>query len=109
MFAFLRLAFSKGNATMRCTYESKPFAVFLLILVLVGSAFSLEPRNKIRIGTVGALAPGAKGEVGEASLKGFIEAESQLTAEIVRQKTWQQLADQLADKALEVGVFQGQE
>jgi ABC-type phosphate/phosphonate transport system substrate-binding protein len=96
---------------MRFSCKSNSVVMFILIQFLSGSAFSLanEPRNKIRIGTIGAIAPGAKGEAGEASLKGFVQTESQLTAEIIRQQNWQQLADQLGDKKLEVGVFQGQE
>src|SRR5262245_17211210 len=82
-----------------------------LVIVFIGalSSFADNQRNSIRIGTIGALAPGGKGEAGEASLKEFIKTESQLTAEIVRQKSWQQLADELANKNLEVGVLQGHE
>jgi ABC-type phosphate/phosphonate transport system substrate-binding protein len=81
----------------------------VLVIAFIGalSSFADNQHNSIRIGTIGALASGGKGEAGESSLKEFIKTESQLAAEIVRQKSWQQLADDLANKNLEVGVFQG--
>jgi ABC-type phosphate/phosphonate transport system substrate-binding protein len=80
----------------------------LVIGGLLSGVVAQEPR-RLKIGTIGSLAPGGKGDAAESTLKDFIRSESNLAAEIVRQGSWQKLADQLADKTLQVGIFQGHE
>ncbi len=81
------------------------------LLILGGLACGLAAQQPavLKIGTVGPLAPGGKGNTAEATLKDFVRDESKLTAEVVRQDSWQKLADGLADKSIQVGIFSGSE
>lgn len=81
------------------------------LLILGGLACGLAAQQPavLKIGTVGPLAPGGKGVTAENTLKDFVRDDSNLTAEILRQDTWQKLADGLADKSLQVGIFSGSE
>jgi ABC-type phosphate/phosphonate transport system substrate-binding protein len=90
----------------------------LPLLVLL---FGLEPRaigqqakkiDALRIGTSGGLAineSGAKEEEARETLKTFIKDETGFDNEIIPQKDWRELADKLANKELNLGVFQGYE
>jgi ABC-type phosphate/phosphonate transport system substrate-binding protein len=93
------------------------------LLVLVLAAFLTIPAGAaraqqggldvLRIGTSGTMtgeAPGGpKEKSGMDTLKSFIKEETGLNNEIVRQKDWQELAEQLSGKKLQLGVFQGYE
>jgi ABC-type phosphate/phosphonate transport system substrate-binding protein len=67
--------------------------------------------ERLRIGTSGSLTAGTKEKEKGAleTLRGFIKTETGMNAEIGREKSWGALADKLARKELEVGVFQGYE
>lgn len=85
--------------------------ITVIMLFLIGgmlSGIAAQEPSKLKIGTIGPLAPGGKGDAA-TSLKEFVLAESNLAAEIERQGSWEKLADQLADKKLQVGIFQGHE
>ena len=43
------------------------------------------------------------------ALRNFITNETGLNCEILRQKSWRQLAEKMASRELQVGVFQGYE
>jgi ABC-type phosphate/phosphonate transport system substrate-binding protein len=65
----------------------------------------------LRIGTSGSLTGQAEStareKTGREELKSFIKEETGMDDEIVRQKSWQDLAEQMAGKKLQLGVFQG--
>jgi ABC-type phosphate/phosphonate transport system substrate-binding protein len=69
------------------------------------------PGHVLRIGTSGTLAPatGAKEDAALATLRDFIKSETGMDNQIIRQKDWRELADRLAKKQLDLGVFQGYE
>src|SRR5438552_10246779 len=66
----------------------------------------------LRIGTSGTLATGTAGGNDEAaldSLRSFIKEETGLNNELLRQKSWSELAAKMAEGELHLGVFQGYE
>ncbi len=67
----------------------------------------------LRIGTSGSLTGQAEStareKTGTEELKSFIKEETGMDNEILRQKSWQDLAEQMAQKKLQLGVFQGYE
>jgi ABC-type phosphate/phosphonate transport system substrate-binding protein len=87
----------------------------LAALVLVAAAGTHGQQSKIsvlRIGTSGtfhASDKGVKEETALDTMKKFITDETGFNNEIIRQKSWRELAKKMADKQLEVGVFQGYE
>ncbi len=96
---------------MRCNAINGRVGTTLSFLILGGLACGLSAQESavLKIGTVGPLAPGGKGNAAEGKLKDFVLEESQLAAEVVQQESWQKLADGLADKTLQVGIFSGNE
>jgi ABC-type phosphate/phosphonate transport system substrate-binding protein len=94
-----------------------PFLALGLALVLAipaGTAAAQQAKlDMLRIGTSGSLtgeAPGGpKEKSGMDTLKSFIKDETGLDNEILRQKDWQELAEQMAKKKVQLGVFQGYE
>jgi len=66
----------------------------------------------LRIGTTNSLMkeePGGKEKAPLKSLRSFIKDETGLNNEILREKDWNDLAEQLAKGKLQLGVFQGYE
>jgi len=82
--------------------------IVALLGIQVGILAAQESKQ-LKIGTVGRLAPGAKGFAAELSLKEFIRSETGFRSEFNPHNSWQQLADLLADKQFQVAVFQGNE
>jgi ABC-type phosphate/phosphonate transport system substrate-binding protein len=72
-----------------------------------------EPKpDVLRIGTSGGLtgqAQAGKETAGMATLKSYIKDETGLNNEIIKLKSWQELVDQLGQKKLQLGVFEGYE
>src|SRR5262249_3236446 len=90
------------------------FWVLGTLLVILGATACAQQAkiDVLRIGTSGTLAAeeeGAKEEGALESLRSFIQTETGLDNEIIRQKDWRELADKLAGKQLHLGVFQGYE
>src|SRR5262245_53715471 len=86
----------------------------LIVLPAYGPRLNAQQTRPetLRIGTSGSLAPergGQKNESALSTLKGFIQEETGLNNEIVRQKDWRELADGMAKGQLHLGVFQGYE
>jgi ABC-type phosphate/phosphonate transport system substrate-binding protein len=84
------------------------------LLLLAGAPTEGRPAkiDVLRIGTSGTMSGdgGARNEKGALrTLHRFIKNETGLKNEIRRQKDWRELADKLAAKKLDVGVFQGYE
>jgi len=64
----------------------------------------------LHIGSCASLAldaSGGKEDVAIDNLKSFIKSETGFDSDILRQKTWSDVADKLAKKEIELGVFQG--
>jgi ABC-type phosphate/phosphonate transport system substrate-binding protein len=64
----------------------------------------------MRIGASGSLAlnaSGTKEETAIDSLQSFIKSQTGLDNEILRQKNWRELAEKMAKKELQLGIFQG--
>jgi ABC-type phosphate/phosphonate transport system substrate-binding protein len=85
-----------------------------LLAIPAGTATAQQAKlDVLRIGTSGSLtgeAPGGpKEKSGMDTLKSFIKDETGLDNEILREKDWQELAEQLAKKKLQLAVFQGYE
>ena len=84
-----------------------------MLLISVESAFAQG--NKIDVlkigssGSLGAAASADKEKSNLDTLKAFIKDETGLNNEIIRQKTWQELAEKLSKGELQIGVFQGYE
>jgi ABC-type phosphate/phosphonate transport system substrate-binding protein len=69
-------------------------------------------RGVLLIGTSGTLSTTGSRSDDKAALKtlrSFIKEETALDNDIIRQKDWRQLADRMAKRKLQVGVFQGDE
>src|SRR5262245_4227541 len=86
----------------------------LLVLGFALAAPGQQPSkvSVLRIGTSGTLALDAEAGKEEAALdtlKSFIKSETGFTNEIVKQKDWRELADQLAAGEVHIGAFQGYE
>ena len=85
---------------------------FILAFALFAAPAPSKSRPQtLRIGTCGTLTEGTTGHEENAlrTLKDFIKSETGFDNEIVRQKSWRELAQKMADKQLEIGVFQGYE
>jgi len=83
-----------------------------VLLASVDTGQAQQAPNLLRIGTSGNLSPGApkaKENAATATLKDFIRDETGLKNEIVRARDWQDLAKQMVDKQIPLGVFQGHE
>src|SRR5262245_27712133 len=82
----------------------------MLLTVPRGTAAELDV---LRIGSSGTLTGEAADEARQKSamdtLKSFIKDETGLNNELLRQKDWQALAEQLVGKKVQLGVFQGYE
>jgi len=66
----------------------------------------------LRVGTSGTLGPTVdktKAKAAMETLKSFIQDETRMSAEIIQEKNWRALADHLAQKKVQVGVFAGSE
>jgi ABC-type phosphate/phosphonate transport system substrate-binding protein len=75
-------------------------------------AATKQPASLLRIGTSGSLAVAdkdTKETTALGTLQNFIKKETGLDNEIVRQKDWQELAEKMASKHFQLGVFQGYE
>jgi ABC-type phosphate/phosphonate transport system substrate-binding protein len=86
----------------------------LLLCVALAAATSRgqdAPSNVLRIGTSGTLSAeaAAKEKSNLQTLRSFIKDETGFQSEITRQKDWRELADKMAKKQLQLGVFQGYE
>jgi ABC-type phosphate/phosphonate transport system substrate-binding protein len=69
-------------------------------------------QNVLRVGTSGVLGPKtdkSKEKAAKDTLKSFIQDETRMTCEIVAEKNWRELTNQLAKGKVQVGVFQGSE
>jgi ABC-type phosphate/phosphonate transport system substrate-binding protein len=84
------------------------------LLALPGAAAKAQQAtiDLLRVGTSGTLA--AEGDASKEkaaldTLRGFIKDETGLNDEIIRQKSWRELAEKMAKGKLHVGVFQGYE
>lgn len=76
------------------------------------AAVFAENKELLRIGTTGSLGaerPPSEKKAAEAMLKGFIKDETGFDNEIVDEKGWQELAQQLAQNKLQLGAFHGYE
>jgi ABC-type phosphate/phosphonate transport system substrate-binding protein len=60
-------------------------------------------------GTLGGTGSRSDDKAALKSLKSFIKEETGLDNEIIRQKDWRELADKMAKRKLQLGVFQGEE
>jgi ABC-type phosphate/phosphonate transport system substrate-binding protein len=83
-----------------------------LLGLLSSSNGQTKKPNVLRIGTSGSLAldtSGAKDDTALETLKSFIKTETGFDNEIIPQKNWSALAEKLAGKEVELGVFQGYE
>jgi ABC-type phosphate/phosphonate transport system substrate-binding protein len=91
--------------------------LFLLgLAALLAASPGVAPGQKqkldvLRIGTTGSLVKdnGGKEKASMKNLRNFIKDETGLKNEILRQKDWRELTDQLAKGKLQLGVFQGYE
>jgi len=87
-------------------------AVFLAVPRGTGTA-QQPKRDNLRMGTSGKLtgqgADGAREKAGLDSLKSYIKDETGFDNEIIQQTDWQELAEQLSKKKLDLGIFQGYE
>jgi ABC-type phosphate/phosphonate transport system substrate-binding protein len=84
------------------------------LLILFGAAERGRPAkiDLLRIGTTGTMAPegdGRRDKGAMKSLRRFTENQTRLTNEIRRGKGWRELADELTQRKLHLGVFQGYE
>ena len=82
------------------------------LLAVPGTVARAQPASikVLRIGTSGTLATatgGGREEGALATLRDFIKSETGLNNEIVRQRDWRELVGRMAEKQLELGVFQG--
>src|SRR5262245_4629023 len=92
--------------------QSVLIPVGLAVFLAVSAAAVGQPRKLdiLRIGTSGSLAsdaPVGKEKAALKTLQGFIKDETGLDNALLRQKDWRELADKLAKKELDLGVFQG--
>jgi ABC-type phosphate/phosphonate transport system substrate-binding protein len=84
-------------------------------LLALPGAWGHEPQSKIdvlRIGTSGTLTgenSDSKEKAALETLQSFIQEETGLNNQVIRQKDWRVLTDQLTSKQLHLGVFQGYE
>jgi ABC-type phosphate/phosphonate transport system substrate-binding protein len=96
------------------------FRIFSHALVLgaitlaLASAPAQQPKKNepLHIGTSGTLsldASNGKDEVARENMRDFIKGETGFDNDIVHQKDWRELADKLANKQLQLGVFHGYE
>src|SRR6266566_9766168 len=106
------------NATRHCLGKARRSLVLLTggLVAVVGavggpaSAQQATARGDLRIGTSGAIAeekPGGNTKGAIETLRDFIKEETGFNNEIDRQKDWRELADKMAKKQLDIGVFQG--
>jgi ABC-type phosphate/phosphonate transport system substrate-binding protein len=93
----------------RCVLVACALALPLVFLAAV--ARGQQQVEVLRIGASGSLTgEGKEKEKGaRESLKGFIKDETGFKNEILRQKSWRELADKMVKKQLHLGVFQGYE
>jgi ABC-type phosphate/phosphonate transport system substrate-binding protein len=94
------------------------FQVAALLLAagasLLGST-SLQGRQAndkaLRIGSSGSLTASSniKEEDALETLRGFLKEETGMDNKIIKEKNWREVADKLAKKELQIGVFQGYE
>jgi ABC-type phosphate/phosphonate transport system substrate-binding protein len=84
---------------------------FGVLLAIPRSAANAQAKiDFLRIGTSGALTAKGGDEKGALeTLHEFIQTETGLNNEILRQKDWRELADKMASGQLQLGVFQGYE
>lgn len=89
------------------------FALLSLLAGSIAAALAQPPAAQVlRVGTTPDISLGAgrgKEQGALDSLKQFIRDETGLDNEIVKTKSWEDLAGQMANKQLPVGVFQGYE
>jgi ABC-type phosphate/phosphonate transport system substrate-binding protein len=89
--------------------------VFLAAVLALAGAPAHGQQAKVdvlRIGTSGTLtgeASSAREKAAMDTLHDFIKEETGLNNEILRQKSWRELADKMAKGELQLGVFQGYE
>src|SRR5271166_4054442 len=88
-------------------------AVCAVLALAAPRLSAADPESKIdvlHIGSSGSFTPGeAKEKDALKSLRDFIEHETHYKNDIHRQKNWAELADKMAKKELQIGVFQGYE
>jgi ABC-type phosphate/phosphonate transport system substrate-binding protein len=107
---------------MRTSRVSALHCVSALLLIAIVTVFALPgwsvrgqqaKSDVLRIGTSGSLTgqaeSSAREKTGTEELKSFIKEETGMDNEIIRQKTLQDLTEQMAQKKLQLGVFQGYE
>ncbi len=104
---------SQKNAQNRHGPTWLALGLTALLATPVAATAQQAKLDVLRIGSsstlTGEAAGGAREKSGMDTLKSFIKEETGLDNEIVRQKDWQELAEQLAQKKLQLGVFQGYE
>jgi ABC-type phosphate/phosphonate transport system substrate-binding protein len=107
----MRSVLSRVQKCVRCAF----LGGFLpSLLILFGAAERGRPAkiDLLRIGTTGTMSPegdGRRDKGAMKSLRRFAENQTRLTNEIRRQKGWRELADELTQGKLHLGVFQGYE
>jgi ABC-type phosphate/phosphonate transport system substrate-binding protein len=108
------LAMAGHNLVMN-TCRAGPFLACFLIQIVVAQRPSLAPHDMaetLRIGTSGSLTGAAsdlKEEDAIKTLQNFIKDETGMENAITRLKDWSELAQKLANKQVQIGVFQGYE
>jgi ABC-type phosphate/phosphonate transport system substrate-binding protein len=92
------------------------FGALLLAMVVGFSTLSVDGQpakiDVLRIGTSGSLAREGNSRNEKSStdtLRSFIKEETSLESEIIREKSWNDLAEKMSKGQLQIGVFQGYE
>src|SRR5438105_3853479 len=81
-----------------------------VLAAAVGTPAWAQQAGELRIGTSGSIGEEKAGgnEKGAIeTLRDFIKDETGFKNEILRQKDWRELADKMAKKQLDIGVFPG--
>jgi ABC-type phosphate/phosphonate transport system substrate-binding protein len=95
----------RGLGRLVCWWIGAAAVVALCAMTAEGRAAKIDV---LRIGTSQALEPqGGDDKSALETLRSFIKDETGLDNEIVRQKSWKELADKMSSGQLQVGVFQG--
>jgi ABC-type phosphate/phosphonate transport system substrate-binding protein len=97
-------------ATLWVNYSA--LGALIALAVLWPGRSSAQQPPKLRIGASGSLAlnTGTKDDAAAMdTLKSFIKSETGFDNEILRQKNWKDVVDQMARGQLDLGVFQGYE
>jgi ABC-type phosphate/phosphonate transport system substrate-binding protein len=87
-----------------------PTLIAAALLALPGLARAQQARAVVKIGTSGTLSSAtsnAKEVAALDTMQQFIKEQTGLDDQIVRQKNWRDLAQQMAEGKLQLGVFQG--